>query len=1060
MKRIHLEISLGVTIYLGHTTHPDGGSPSVRIPGKGKENQEMRFSSLFFVMMLGVGTLGSSVATALTPDVPNIESRVVLIDWHAPHQVKGGIEPRSFPLELTREKASSGFALLVNDGGESEGWWTLEFDGEPLFGDPVYTDHGAWYLIPGDVMSAGKTDLTLQPGPGVTAPLKQVYAFTLDGTGEEVHFGSFIRSLAPKAQPPADPLQLQVEMLHLDLSITLNMVAANIPSASAEHTIRSLVDGLNQVALDFDNNNGNMQIHGSTFNGATTFSYSAAAGRLYINLSETMNQGDEFTVSVDYSGTPRPNRSYRRTTHGGGVPMVYTNNQPYDARLWIPCKDIPEDKFTTDIRVTIPDQSYNGWPLFAASIGTLVSNTPNDDDTRTFHWHSEYPVASYLISITCTNYRPAIGAYLSRDGSRTMEVAHYVLPQSYDSESPEVPNTIRILEFFADKFGEYPFLNDKYWTSTWGLNFGMEHQTVSSMPNGNLATPFHRRNIHELAHMWFGDAITCHTYDHLWLNEGWATYCEALAYEYLYGRPNYHQFVNSWATSDAFPIVSPRADEFNLSVVYRKGAWVLHMLRKIIGDELFFQGARNYMSDPDLLYGTALTEDLVRVYSETVGEDMSWYFDQWLYRAVRPTYDYTWSQEGTGTVTISIQQRQGGDPYRMPLDFLVRYTNGDEETHTLLNDRTNQSWQIVSGDRNVAAVTLDPDHWVLANKNLVGLPTPPAKPEILSVTGDVDAGTITVRWEPGSPGGFRLYTSPDGHGEWGIALDETTLTSSTGEAILDGYAPGDTAWFRVVRVDLVEGHHSEIYGASLGSGITVLNVDGYDRWPRQPFGGPSGHNVVAYHGNALAANGVAFDTVSNETAANPALLRAYDIVNWILAEESTQDSTFTPAEQALVMDFLEDGGRFFVSGNEIGWDLIHRAQSQADRDFYQQWLKADFLADDSGIYTVDGVGCDSIFGNVTFEYGGGDAPYFPAFPDLIAPVFGGETALVYRGSGAAAVQYFGTFGNGTTPGALVHFGFSFETISSPGERAIVMNAIVNGLMNGGPVPCREGMVVY
>ncbi|MCC5877897.1 MAG: M1 family metallopeptidase, partial [Candidatus Sumerlaeia bacterium] len=963
-----------------------------------------------------------------------------------------------------KEKTRSAFAILVNDGGNSEGWWTLEFDGEPYFGDPVFNELGAWYMVASDALPPGKTTMTLQPGPGVSSHLERVLAFSLDGTGEEVHFGSFVRTIsgeAQKAQPAADPLQLQVEMLHLELDITLNMSAANIPDATAKYTIKSLVDGLEQVALDFNTNNGNMTIHGATSNDSVT-GHSFSSGRIYIDLDTPQNEGDEFTVSVNYSGTPVPNRSFRRSTHGGGIPLIYTNNQPYDARLWLPSKDIPEDKFTTDFSITVPDQSYNGWPLFATSMGSLVSNTANDDGTRTYRWVSQYPVASYLVSITCTNYRPAVGAYVSRDGSRTMEVAHYVYPQSHAAESGEIPNTIEIIEFFADTFGEYPFIEEKYWTSTWGLTFGMEHQTISSMPNGDLATPFHRRNIHEIAHMWFGDAVTLRHYDHLWLNEGWATYMEALAYEYLYGRAYYHQFINAWNTSDAFPIVSSRADEFNYRIVYTKAAWVLHMFRKVVGDDLFFEGARNFIADPDLLYGTADTDDLIRVYSETIGEDVSWFFNQWLYRAVRPTYDYFWEQDGTGTLTIGLEQRQAGAAYRMPLDFEVRYTTGDEEIHTLMNEDKIQSWQIETDGRAVAAVTLDPDNWVLANKNLVGVPDPPAKVNILAVLGNAEEGTMTVSWQGGGGLPFRVYTSPDGHGNWTLARDESALPSTSSNATFTGYEEGDMAWFRVARVGLIEGYHSEIYGARIGGDVTILNVDGYERWPRQSFGGPQGHHIVAFHGNAQAANGFAFDTASNDRAANQVFLRSYDMVNWILAEESTQDSTFTPAEQTLVKDFLEAGNRLFVSGNEIGWDLVARPSSPADTEFYEQWLKAEFLADDSGIYSVEGIGHGSAFCNIEFGYGGGDAPYFPGWPDLIAPINGSETALVYTRGGAAAIQYFGTFGNGTEPGALIHFGFSFETISTPEDRAQVMNGIVRTLMAGEALPCYslDGFSIY
>lgn len=254
------------------------------------------------------------------------------------------------------------------------------------------------------------------------------------------------------------------------------------------------------------------------------------------------------------------------------------------------------------------------------------------------------------------------------------------------------------------------------------------------------------------------------------------------------------------------------------------------------------------------------------------------------------------------------------------------------------------------------------------------------------------------------------------------------------------------AFFRVTAVSpLGESIPTDVYGARLGSGdAPLVIVDGADRWETQTSINPSGvnHAFVATHGVSIANHGTPFDSCSNEALHGPVDLRDYTMAVWVLADESTVEETFGLSEQPRVQDFLERGSALMVSGNEIGWDLGRASRPAEDQAFYRDWLHAEYVADDSNDYTVVGAPSPSILAGLDFTFGnGGDAPYHPDWPDVIAPV-ASEPALEYEPGKVAAIQRFGAFGSGTRPAKLLHMGFAFETINTQAARDEVMDRVL------------------
>jgi hypothetical protein len=325
-------------------------------------------------------------------------------------------------------------------------------------------------------------------------------------------------------------------------------------------------------------------------------------------------------------------------------------------------------------------------------------------------------------------------------------------------------------------------------TATFGWGGGMEHQTCTSMLPGLVSNGLGSINVHELAHQWFGDSVTCHHYDHIWLNEGFATYSEALFYEWNAGGDpaTYHNYVdNNYFAGDSYPLVGPQADQFSGNMIYDRGAWVLHMLRGVLGDPDFFQAVRNYHEA--YKYSTAVTEDLQQVVEDTVGggADFSWFFTQWLYWRYRPTYEWSWNEHTEGSdhyVDIYIEQTQddpvynpSNDPYIMPIPFQV--TDGASSATTFKvwnNQRSQQGFKINLGSLNPSSVTFDYMNWVLEYSSQVS--PPPVTP---NNPGSNNALTdrITWTWNDSSNNeqGFRLWI---GAGASAPAGNYTHSTSS------------------------------------------------------------------------------------------------------------------------------------------------------------------------------------------------------------------------------------------------------------------------------------------
>ncbi|MEO8591266.1 MAG: M1 family aminopeptidase [Flavobacteriales bacterium] len=514
-----------------------------------------------------------------------------------------------------------------------------------------------------------------------------------------------VRSM-DKAANPTRGYDLKYHRLELSLDPAVRAI-----SGTVTHWF-SAIDDLNDVVLDLT---GDLAVSVVTYHGGA-IPFTHDGDLLTIPLPATLNAGVLDSLSITYSGVPPDTGfgSFVQTDHAG-APIVWTLSEPYGAMDWWPCKQDLNDKADSlDIWVT----TVAGQRV--ASNGLLVAEETMPGDMVRFHWRHRYPINYYLVAVAVTNY--TVYSDFAPLENTTVEILNYVFPESLADAQTGTAYTVEQMQLYSTLFGEYPFAAEKYGHAQFGWGGGMEHQTMTFL--GGFS---YELVAHELAHQWFGDRVTCGSWEDIWLNEGFATYLSGLCYEFIetdwwmpfkQGRRDYivSQPGGSVKCTDTTSV--DRIFDGRLS--YAKGGYVLHMLRWVCGDSAFFAGVRDYLDDPDLAYASALTPELVAHLEQASGKDLTGFMADWYAGEGYPIYTVQWAQDGNGLVNVMLEQSTSHpsvDFYEMPVP--IRFKTGTQDTTIVLDHAfSGQSFNFTLPFQADSAL-FDPEIHIVSGQNLV-----------------------------------------------------------------------------------------------------------------------------------------------------------------------------------------------------------------------------------------------------------------------------------------------------------------------------------------------------
>ncbi|SHF51462.1 Por secretion system C-terminal sorting domain-containing protein [Chryseobacterium sp. OV279] len=424
------------------------------------------------------------------------------------------------------------------------------------------------------------------------------------------------------------------------------------------------------------------------------------------------------SLTIHYSGAPSTGNAFTTTTQGG-IPILCTLSEPYGAQDWFPTKQSMNDKIERfDLKITTPSQ-YN-----VAANGKLMSETTLPGNQKLTFWRTAYPTAAYLIAVSITNFVKLNDII----GNPPFPFVNYIYP-STNANATSMANiewTKQVMNTFETYFGPYPFRNEKYGHMEFKFNGGMEHQTMSSM--GSWSKPL---IAHELAHQWFGDKVTCGAWNDIWLNEGFATFGAGLANEkllmtnaefknFLLGEINNITSAPNGSTYVPDAELSSVSRIFSNRLTYAKGAYILRMIKWILGDTAFYQAVKDYHGRPNLAYSYARTADFNASLLQSTGKDFTGFFNDWLYGEGYPSYTTKWKQTGN-QIFFKVSQTQSSPSvsfFEMPLPIKVNGTGG-EIAYFVLNHTANNQGFLETVSFPVASVEFNYDYQILEKNSTV-----------------------------------------------------------------------------------------------------------------------------------------------------------------------------------------------------------------------------------------------------------------------------------------------------------------------------------------------------
>lgn len=440
-----------------------------------------------------------------------------------------------------------------------------------------------------------------------------------------------------------DHITRNYDQKHIKLNLSFDFEKAKV-YGEAEFTFAPLENNFNKLIL----HSKTTEVSSVIMNGKNLNFYNDK-NHLYIDLENSLNKGKDVTVNIKYISLPsRGMYFFTPTNEIPEIPyQVWTQGQDNFNRHWYPAYDLPDDKLTSELIITVPSN------MKAFSNGDLINELNNNNGTKTFHWKMETPYSSYLTTLIAGEFEQVV------ENFRGTKLEYNVPVEWKDKTDYFFGRTPQMLNYFNNYIIPYPY--NRYAQTTvqdfeWG---GMENVTSTTLNKRVLhdkrAVPNYSADAlvaHELAHQWFGDILTCHTWEHIWLNEGFATYFTDLWHEnefgvdeFRYRRLEQNENYMNGVTPASLEKIKKSEDgvtpvELDGGKAYSRGAAILNMLRFELGDNDFEKGIREYV----IKYydKTVVTENLRKMLEDISGKNLKTFFNQWVYGSGFPEFDVSY----------------------------------------------------------------------------------------------------------------------------------------------------------------------------------------------------------------------------------------------------------------------------------------------------------------------------------------------------------------------------------------------------------------------------------
>lgn len=448
-------------------------------------------------------------------------------------------------------------------------------------------------------------------------------------------------------------------------------------------------------------------------------SYTHQNDEILLEIPTSIAVGEFFIVEINYSGTPQGG-GWQCTTSSSGTQVTWTVSESFHAFEWFPVKQSLTDKAdSSDVYITVPSS------LKAVSNGILKAVVDVSGNKKRYEWKSRYPIDYYLISVTISDYIE-YNTYANIGLSKPLLIQNYVynVPNLLNQYKSLIDATSAIMELFSNKFGTYPFANEKYGHVMAPIGGGMEHQTItslSSFQNGLIA--------HELGHMWFGDYVTCSSWQDIWINEGFASYTEYINLQYLSSQANADNWMLSAQNAaklepegSVFLSLAESTNEnriFSSRLSYKKGAVIIHMLRNEINDDvLFYKIIKEFLQR--YAYKTASGADFKNVVNEQTSKDFSWFFDQWYYGYGFPTFyfNHGFNTENKSWITVSQSPSSSLTPFfKVSMELKLTFDDNSTSNQRLFITENPQTFTFDLP--KIKSIQVDPKNWVLKGTSTI-----------------------------------------------------------------------------------------------------------------------------------------------------------------------------------------------------------------------------------------------------------------------------------------------------------------------------------------------------